>query len=206
MDFLVSHYRRQSDRQQANICLKAAVTTSWYAFDKYDAKIDEVEVYVAALLLHPKRRKQCVDIEWKRERVQPALRGAKILGSEAYKDSREHSPAQKEEERPVQELSELELWELEHHAKGKARAKVDDFDRFVKSYQEDIRMPVSKRWLQPAVQEAYPTLWRMAIDVLSAPAMSSSSERVFSGTKRTVPVDGSSLSSMHVKQLETRKQ
>lgn len=57
MDFLVSHYRRQSERQQANIGLQAAITTSWYAFDKYYGKIDEVEVYVAALLLHPKRRK-----------------------------------------------------------------------------------------------------------------------------------------------------
>lgn len=206
MDFLVSHYRRQSDRQQANIGLQAAITTSWYAFDKYYGKIDEVEVYVAALLLHPKRRKQYLDIEWKREWVQPALRRAKHLWCGAYKDSDQHSSAQREEERPVQELSEFELWELEHHAKGRARAKVDDFDRFVKSYQEDIRMPVLEWWLQPAVQEAYPTLWRMAIDVLSAPAMSSSSERVFSGTKRTISVDRSSLSSMHIKQLETQKQ
>ena len=46
----------------------------------------------------------------------------------------------------------------------------------------------------------------MAINVLSAPAMSSSSERVFSGTKRTISVDRSSLSSIHIKQLETQKQ
>lgn len=46
----------------------------------------------------------------------------------------------------------------------------------------------------------------MAIDVLSAPAMSSSSERVYSGAKRTISVDRSLLSSIHTKQLETQKQ
>jgi hypothetical protein len=41
-------------------------------------------------------------------------------------------------------------------------------------------------WLEPAQQKAYPNLSKMALDMLSLPAMSSDPERAFSAAKITL--------------------
>ncbi|KFZ19686.1 hypothetical protein V501_00566 [Pseudogymnoascus sp. VKM F-4519 (FW-2642)] len=41
-------------------------------------------------------------------------------------------------------------------------------------------------WMEPAQRTAYPNLHKMAIDILSIPAMSAEPERLFSGAKITV--------------------
>lgn len=48
-------------------------------------------------------------------------------------------------------------------------------------------------WLEPAQQKMYPNLSKMAIDLLSIPAMSAEPERVFSGIKLTITDIGNRL-------------
>jgi hypothetical protein len=55
----------------------------------------------------------------------------------------------------------------------------------------DIRDKISalQWWRQDAQTKRWPRLSRMAIDILSIPAMSDEAERVFSGARRTVTWD-----------------
>jgi hypothetical protein len=48
-------------------------------------------------------------------------------------------------------------------------------------------------WLRDEQQERYPSLSKMAMDVLSIPAMSADPERVFSGVRRTISWERMSL-------------
>ena len=48
-------------------------------------------------------------------------------------------------------------------------------------------------WLCDGQQERYPRLSKMAIDILSIPAMSADPERVFSGARRTISWERMSL-------------
>jgi hypothetical protein len=41
-------------------------------------------------------------------------------------------------------------------------------------------------WLEPFQQQTYPWLYRMAVDILTAPGMNAEAERVFSRPRRTI--------------------
>jgi len=53
-------------------------------------------------------------------------------------------------------------------------------------------------WLQDGIRGRWPTLSKMAIDVLSIPAMSAEPERVFSGARRTISWDRAQLGELSV--------
>ena len=64
----------------------------------------------------------------------------------------------------------------------------DEFNRFING--DPIPLPKGQTslqwWLELARRLAYPSLSRMAIDILSIPAMSAEPERVFSAARRTI--------------------
>ena len=60
-------------------------------------------------------------------------------------------------------------------------------------------------WLEPTQQRTHSRLGKMAIDVLSAPAMSAESERVFSMARRTVTFDRTSLNSEVIEHTKCHK-
>ncbi|KAI8401843.1 hypothetical protein FOFC_18712 [Fusarium oxysporum] len=57
-------------------------------------------------------------------------------------------------------------------------------------------------WLREEQQQAYPRLSRMAVDILSIPAMSAEPERVFSGARRTISWDQCQLGSRTIERGE----
>lgn len=80
----------------------------------------------------------------------------------------------------------------------------DEFTVFIN--QDDIAVTNAITWwLEEAQQRTFPRLSRMAVDVLSAPAMSAGSERVFSLTRRTVEWHRSRLHGDTVERLECQK-
>jgi hypothetical protein len=60
-------------------------------------------------------------------------------------------------------------------------------------------------WLEPTQQKLYLKLSRMAINILSIPAMSAESEWVFSGTHRTISWERCRLGSKVVEETECLK-
>ena len=70
----------------------------------------------------------------------------------------------------------------------------NEFDAFIQQTLIDTANPIAW-WLEDTQQRTFPRLSRMAITVLSAPAMSAESERVFSLTRRTLSWDRLRLAS-----------
>ena len=107
---------------------------------------------------------------------------ARALWIERYK--------KKEEEMALEEpegLSYLQRRLKELQAKQRrSKGLHDEFERFIQAPSNNINGSAIDWWLQDAQQSTYPQLSHMAIDILSAPLMSAESERVFSGTRRTI--------------------
>ena len=53
LDALRKHLENSKKAYATNLPLLAAITTCWYAFDKWYAAVDVTPVYAAAVLLHP---------------------------------------------------------------------------------------------------------------------------------------------------------
>jgi hypothetical protein len=62
----------------------------------------------------------------------------------------------------------------------------DEFTAFVNATLAKIAGSSIEWWNQPDQKAAYPQLWQMAIDCLSAMSMSAASELSFSGMRRTI--------------------
>ena len=103
------------------------------------------------------------------------------------------------------ELSHYERWLLKVKARQLSNTTEDEFDRFINSLPHSIDILVLDWWQEASQQRAYPRLAVMAIEVLSAVAMSAESERVFSSTRRIVSWLRARLESYIIQRLECLK-
>ena len=104
-------------------------------------------------------------------------------------------------------MDHFQRWKASIAAKSRASksGQQDEFERFINAPQDDVDISPLQWWLQPQQQRSWPQLSKLAIDVLSCPAMSAESERVFSGTRRSIPWTRASLSSALIERLECVK-
>ena len=121
------------------------------------------------------------------------IRRAKELWSK-YSDS-------DEEVEDGDDLTEFEIWRLNRQKKQRVGKANDEFTRFINLPADNTKMPVLQWWLQPSQKEAYPRLQKMAIDVLTAPATSADSERVFSHGRRVIPWTRASLATNTIEEI-----
>jgi hypothetical protein len=201
MDAISTHYEEQKSLYRSNTSFLESIVTSWYAFDKYYKLIDETGAYTAAILLHPNLRKSYIQSAWHKDWVTPGVDRAKEIWLQ-YKDNNTSETATED----TSNLSQLERYQRKIQAKQRGRKGAqDEFDRFITAPAESITTPPLDWWLEPSQRRTYPALSRMAIDILSAMAMSAESERVFSAARRTIPWTRARLNSRTIEQLECLK-
>ena len=199
MDALIEHFKEQRDLHHSHQSLHGSILTSWYAFDKYYNLIDETGAYTAAVLLHPNRRKSYLQLAWQKEWINPGIERARKLWLRYKKEVIE-------EDRDSSTLSQYHRFIQKIQAKqSKQKGANDDFDRFINGPADRIDIPALDWWQEETQQRSYPQLSRMAIDILSAQAMSAESERVFSGARRTIPWTRISLEAPMITSLECLK-
>ncbi|KID95134.1 transposase, partial [Metarhizium majus ARSEF 297] len=103
-----------------------------------------------------------------------------------------------------QELDEFDRWRRKVYST--ASEVKDEFDRFIHGSQVGIGQQTALQWwLEPTQQANFPLLSRMAIDVFCIPPMSTEPERIFSGARRQVTWDRSSMSAEMVEACECIK-
>ena len=199
MDGLDAHFKEQQELYKPEPAMLGSIITSWHAFDKYYKVVDTTGAYTAAILLHPALRKSYLTSAWKRDWITAGVQRARALWLQ-YK-----------QEVSTDNTDTSSLPQFERFLAGvqsKQRSKggsADEFERFIAAPIEHIDIPPLQWWLQPQQQRSYPQLSQLAIDILSCPAMSAESERVFSGTRRTVPWTRARLSGSTIEQLECTK-
>jgi hypothetical protein len=198
LDIIIAHFKACRARFPNNEPFLAAVTTSWFALDKYYRLTDESPLYAAALLLHPSYRKQYLEERWPKAWVKPAIDRARGIWDTKY------SFIEIDEIRSKGRQGEPSFFQQQHSLLHRRRQDRDEFTVFINQDDIAVTNPITW-WLEEAQQRTFPRLSRMAIDMLSAPAMSAESERVFSLTRRTVEWHRSRLHGDTVERLECQK-
>jgi len=203
MDFMVEHYKRALEKYATNSKLCDCICTSWHAFDKYYLKTDEVTAYGAALLLAPHRRKAYINCNWKALWRKPVIDAAWKLWVKEYKN-KFNMEVVVEASNHNQEPDEYDIWSQEQST---LNAINDEFEHFINA--SPISLPSGTTaldwWLNLSNHTNYPSLYRMAIALLSIPPMSAEPEHIFSGARRTISWQQMSLGHMNIEQTECLK-
>jgi len=166
---------------------------------------DTIPAYGASLLLHPSRRKEYIEKNWKPSWQNKVLKSVKKLWREEYGQrevqliSAQSSPGRTVEPDEF-DLIEQELDVIAHRSMGK-----DEFDAFINAEPILIKGSALNWWLAEPQRRTYPHLSQMAINLLSVPAMSAEAERVFSGARRQIPWSRAQLGAKMIEQLECLK-
>ena len=161
--------------------------------------------------LHPNKRKAFLKAVWKPKWIKPGLRRAEELFNK-YEKQLVYSPKRPidvDGDRKAAELTAYERWQQQRYAKITAGVTSSEFTRFVNAPADAIAFTddytVLDWWLEASQQRTYPRLSRMAIDILSAPAMSAEAERVFSRARRQKSYDKGGLKASTIAQKECLK-
>ena len=176
------------------------MNTCWYAFNKWYERIDEVPAYVTAVLLHPSKRLKGLRKSWTQDKwIKAGLRRSKGLW-ESYKQK--YTPVETE----VATDSEPSLWE-QYKRHIDAVPADDDFTAFINAPPTRLAQGTTALawWSSLDQREAYPALSKLAIDVLSAFAMSADSESIFSGCRRTISWERARLGGKIIEHSECTK-
>ena len=82
---------------------------------------------------------------------------------------------------------------------------IDEYETFTSQVPISIDCSPLTWWLRDEQQGYYPNLSKMAVDILSIPAMSADPERVFSGARRTISWDRMLLGAATIEKGECLK-
>ena len=167
-------------------------------------------MYAAALILHPNSRIKYIRANWPRKWITPTIKKVTKLW-EQYRDKYvvESLSGPLYDKQP--EEKEKELDEFDQIAQGLRNytrpSSQDEFEDYCAEAVYDIGDKISalQWWRQDAQIRRWPRLSRMAVDILSIPAMSDKAERVFSGARRTVTWDRTLMSPETLEQRECLK-
>jgi hypothetical protein len=190
MDVLYKHYNQAFNKYKDNQQLLGCVLTSWYIFEKYYKLSDESPAYAAALILHPSQRKAYIQKNWPRSWHKKIFNNVKKLWEDNYKGLPTIDPTPSLVPRP--QLDEYDLLAQELDVVGIV-SSIDEYEAYTLQTPIPIDCSPLTWWLRDRQQERYPRLSKMAIDILSIPAMSADPERVFSGARRTISWERMSL-------------
>jgi hypothetical protein len=202
MDVLHKHYNQAFDKYRDNQQLLGCLLTSWYVFDKYYKLSEETPAYGAAMILHPSRRKTHIEKNWPKTWHKAVFDDVKKLWVNEYKGLPilHSTPSLVSKAQP----DEYDLLAQELDVVGPT-LDADEYEAYTSQKPIPIDCSPLTWWLRDEQQERYPRLSRMAIDILSIPAMSADPERVFSGARRTVSWDRMRLGASTIEKGECLK-
>lgn len=204
MDVLHRHYTQAFDKYKANHTLRSCIAASWAVFDKYYQLTDESPAYGAAMLLHPSRRMAHIRRNWPKPWHKPVLDMVKAYWEEHY----QALPIASDTAELVDKCrspDEYDLLAQQLDVVGPAMDEIDEYKSFISQTPIAIDGSALVWWLREEQQLRYPRLSKMAIDILSVPAMSAEPERVFSGARRTISWDRCQLGSSTIEKGECMK-
>lgn len=204
MDVLHRHYTQAFQKHHDNHALRSCIAASWAVFDKYYQLTDESPAYGAAMMLHPSRRMAHVKKNWPKSWHKPVLDGVTKYWEDYYQTLpiTTTTPDLRDKLQPPDEY---ELLARELDVVRPAMNELDEYQSFITQTPVAIDCSPLTWWLREEQQQRYPRLSRMAIDILSAPAMSAEPERVFSGARRTISWDRYQLGSGTIEKGECMK-
>lgn len=181
IELLLRHLEGLKEVYKDNSFLSTSINLAWVKLEKYYALMDTTPIYAAGLFLHPKYRFEYFKKRWNTKALRPyqksTLTAIRELYNEQYRDFlSETTPETLDSEQQEGDILSAFLNsnttpkdEFETYLNGVPTALADDADLF-------------KWWANSGLTQLAP----MAFDILSIPAMSAETERIFSGAKLTI--------------------
>ncbi|TQV91003.1 Ribonuclease H-like protein [Cordyceps javanica] len=208
MDGLLSHFKKakahySSDKFYDGRMLHS-IEMGWFVLNKYYTLSDEAPVYAAALLLDPGCRKAYLTKNWKAEWIEPAIEVVRQQWEEEYRGSVGHD-SELADDTSVSEQkppSQLQLLLQEMEVDTATATDGDNLDSFVNAPAIKIDCTPLEWWCRVEQRRQFPSLSRMAIDILSISPQSAEPERTFSGARRTASWDRLSMTCERIEEVE----
>jgi len=187
------------------------IQRSFNKLNDYSKKLELSPYYAAARILHPERRTTWLFDEDGNEKIPNAkeiLWRVEKLWDKFRRNNQRFRSSQTNTLNPLltelsQDLSAFQKLRQKHREKETRPRSLDEFETFQRepvSY--SIRLTPLEWWSQDSQRARFPQLSFFAAEILSIPAMSDKPERVFSGGRRTVSWDRSSISVRTVEDIE----
>ena len=195
MDGLLAHLEHSSKATYAdNDFMKERVWDAWKKLGEYYTLSDSTIAYFAATVLNPCAKYSYFQQTWTTDLLRNAFKTNKKRLLELYETyCDQFSEAQKDyntdpqstSNQPASQSSKALFWASRMKPPKKPK---DELQLYLSEplYPEQECWHPIKWWLEESNQRRFPILSRLALDILSVPAMSSSTERFFSDAKLTI--------------------
>ena len=178
MDFILGKFEEGKNKFKDHPQLSKMFNSGWSKLDKYYQMTDENPVYVAALVLNPRYKWAYINNNWAKKRwIKKSKKMMQELWDLYKPEDTDTTTSQPEPKTDNQFLLFLDEQD------GDVEVIEDEYSHY-------CAQPVVKKlhdardwWLQPTQQQLYPHLSKLALEILSIPAMSAEPERIFSATK-----------------------
>lgn len=179
MDFMLAQFEAGKEANIDDPMVGPMYNSGWAKLDKYYRLTDESPAYVAAIVLHPSHKWHYIQENWKAEWVDSSKRLIQTL----WNDYKPVEPPLPFCEGPSSTTNEFLNWRNKHLQPSLIR---DEYERYCKSERVYGFTSALLWWLEETQRKNYRNLSKMAVDILSIPAMSAEPERLFSGAKITI--------------------
>ena len=189
MDYLLGLFEEAKVRYRDDPFMASRVNSAWSKLDKYYTKTNDSAAYIAALVLDPCMKWEYITSTWQPEWIPDA----KALVVKLWKKYRPSNPTLTQIEEVIQEPTKrppnaFTTWKQQ---KSAMRADhIDEYARYIREPpvpQDHIKQGgACSWWLEERQQRLYPNLSKMALDILTIPAMSAAPERLFSSANMTI--------------------
>ena len=187
MDFVLEQFEVFKEKHKYHPMLGPMFDSGWAKMDKYYTLTDESPAYLAAIILNPNFKWQYIQSNWKLDWL-PRARTMMEEFWQSYKLQTSSISTPTLIPEPTQGLgqalasssnNEFNIWMRRHQSVPNLD---DEYARYCAS---DCTYDVDPRswWLEKTQQASFPNLSKMALDILSIPAMSADPERLFSSAK-----------------------
>lgn len=156
------------------------------------------------MILHPSRRLAHIKKNWPRAWHKPVTDGVRNYWEDHYQGMpiATTTPRLGGDSHPPDEH---DLLAQELDVASPAMNELDEYKCFIGQTPIAIDCSPLTWWLREEQSQQYPRLSKMAINVLSIPAMSAEPERVFSDARRTISWDRCQLGSRTIERGECMK-
>lgn len=195
MDYLLGVFEEAKVQYKEDSFMASRVNSAWSKLDKYYTKTNDSAAYIAALVLDPCMKWEYITSTWQPEWI-PDAKALVITLWKKYRPSSNSTSTITSTNTPITpgltgskqpDPNVFVTWK-----KQKSTKRADDIDEYFRYIreppvpQDHIKQGVLSWWLEERQQRLYPNLSKMALDILSIPAMSAAPERLFSSANITI--------------------
>jgi hypothetical protein len=191
MEFLLEIFEEGRHKHVDNPFLGPCCQAGWDKLEKYYNKTSESCAYVGAVILVPTRKWEFFKkgVLWKDKWVEDAQAAVQKVWEDEYKQAEPTLlvPRAQSYQNDGKKENRFKAWSRQHI---KVPEVMDEYERYCKEPVMEMDLdevfdPLGW-WQESTQQKVYPNLSKMALDLLSIPAMSAEVERLFSSCKITI--------------------